>query len=110
VLRRQEALSKIVQYSSQATLCPEQELHSMVISVQQGSDLAENEVIVSAQNVGAVADVHHYVDNVIASLGEDRSVGLRRIVDVAAKSAAWGQYVAPLKTWLDAKHASLVEV
>jgi hypothetical protein len=110
VLRRQEALSKIVQYSSQATLCPEQELHSMVITVQQGSDLAENEVIMSAQNVGAVADVHHYVDNVIASLGEDRSVGLRRIVNVAAKSAAWAQYVAPLKTWLDAKHASLVEV
>lgn len=82
----------------------------MVISVQQGDDMAENEVITTALNVVAVDDAHHYVDDVIASLGEDRAVGLRRIVDVAAKSPAWEHYVAPLRIWLDAKHASLVEV
>jgi ABC-type lipoprotein export system ATPase subunit len=110
VQRRQEALNKIIQYCSHETRCPEQELHSMVISVQQGNDLAENEVIMSALNIGAVADAHHYVDNVVASLGEDRSGGLRRIVEVAAKSTTWGQYVAPLRKWLDEKHANLVEV
>jgi ABC-type lipoprotein export system ATPase subunit len=110
VHRRQVALSKIVQYCPQGLRCPEQELHAMVISVQLGADLAVNEVITAALNVGTVAYAHHYVDNVIASLGDDRSVGLRRIVDVAAKSPAWGQYVVPLKAWFDEKHATLVEV
>jgi len=110
IQRRQEALNKIVQYCPQGLHCPEQELYTMVISIPLGIDLAENEVITAALNVGAVADAHHYVDNVITSLGEDRTIGLRRIVDVAAKCAAWGQYVAPLKAWLDEKHANLVEV
>lgn len=108
-LRRQTALSKIIQYCPSGVRCPEQELHAMVIGIPQGHDSGEDEVIAAALAVGVVADSHHYIDNVIATLGDERAVGLRRIVDVAAKSAVWPKYVVLLKTWLAAKRADLVE-
>lgn len=107
--RRTGALSRIVQFNTLENFCPEQVLHTMVLSVPEGDDLAENEVISAAQSVVAVADVHHYVDNVIELLGEARTVGLRRIIDVAAKATAWGEYVSSLSAWFDAKHPTLVE-
>lgn len=108
-LRRQEALSKIIQYCPTGVRCPEHELHVMVASVPQGSDPAANEVILAAQAVVVVEDAHHYVDKVIDTIGDDRAVGLRRIVDVAAKSEAWGHYVAPLRQWLESKRPNLIE-
>lgn len=108
-LRRQEALSKIVQYCPTGVRCPEHELHAMMISIPQGADHGVNEVIVAAQAIGVVEDPHHYVDKVIDAIGDDRVVGLRRIVEVAAKSEAWPQYVAPLKNWLESKRPNLME-
>lgn len=107
--RRQTALSKIIQYCPNGIRCPEQVLYAMVASIPQGHDSGENEVIAAALGVGAVVNPHHYIDNVIATLGDERAVGLRRIVDIAAKSTAWPQYIAPLKVWFEAKHADLVE-
>lgn len=107
--RRSLALSKITQYCPSGIRCPEHELHAMVCSVAQGNDDGENEVISIALGIGVVADAHHYVDNMISMIGDDRPVGLRRIVDIAAKSVAWPQYVAHLKTWFESKHAGLVE-
>jgi ABC-type lipoprotein export system ATPase subunit len=110
IQRRQEALNKIVQYCTPDGLSPERELHKMIRSVPKGDDPAENEVIEAAFNVVAVVDSHHYVDKVIGFLGDDRVVGLRRIVAVAAKSPAWSQYVSPLKAWFDKKRPMLIEV
>ena len=107
--RRANALSRIVQFASQATRCPEQELHTMLVGLSLGDDVGQNEVVAAAQNIVAVVDVHHYADNVIASLGESRTVGLRRIIDAAANSTAWNAYVAPIRTWLDQKHPALIE-
>lgn len=109
IQRRTNALNKIIQFSTVEKHCPERVLHAMVIAVPQKDDLAENEVIQAAQSVVAVADVHDYVNNIIDQLGDTRTVGLRRIIDVAAKAPAWGDYVSSLSAWFDAKHPTLVE-
>lgn len=109
VQRRTNALNKIIQFSTDEKHCPEQVMHAMAISVPQGENLGENEVIQAAQSVVAVADIHDYVNNIIDQLGDTRTVGLRRIIDVAAKAPAWGGYVSSLSAWFDAKHPTLVE-
>jgi hypothetical protein len=108
-VRRTNALNKIVAFESQHVRCPEHELHSMIITQLQGQDPAENEVIRVAQEIGAVLNAHNYVDDIITKLGENRTVGLRRVIDVAAKSPQWGNYVAPIRAWLDEKSLRLVE-
>lgn len=108
--RRDEALSKIVQFNSQSQLCPEQELHAMIISQQpSGSDPAKDEVITTAHGIVAVADPHDYLNNLIDKLGDRRPVGLQRIIEVAAQSALWNDYIKTVKAWFEEKRPALVE-
>lgn len=108
--RRIQALSIIIQFNTKDNCCPEKMLHQMIVSVELGADEGENEVIKIAREILAVDDPHDYVNNIISSLGEDRSVGIRRIIEVASKSFdAWGEYIAPIKSWLEQKRPELTE-
>lgn len=107
--RRDMALEKIICFITNELHTPEQELHNMVINVSEENDLAENEVILTAQQVINVNDVHDYVNTIINKLGEERVIGLKRIVDIAAKSIGWEKYVSSLRKWFDKKKPTLIE-
>lgn len=108
--RRDEALSKIVQFSSPNKRCPEQELHAMITSQQpSGDNSTEDEVIMAAHNIAAVDNPHDYLDDLIEVLGDSRAAGLRRVVEVAARAAFWNEYTGTVKAWLEEMRPALVE-
>ena len=82
----------------------------MIISQQpSGSDPAKDEVITTAHGIVAVADPHDYLNNLIDKLGDRRPVGLQRIIEVAAQSALWNDYIKTVKAWFEEKRPALVE-
>lgn len=108
--RRLEALSQITQFNSPLLHCPEQELHSMIIAMRPNSGNPEkDEVITAAMSINAEADEHEYLDRLIEKLGDSRTVGLKRVIDVAAESDNWDNYVGSIRNWLAQKSIELVE-
>lgn len=108
--RRQQALSHVRQFTSTANQSPEMRLHTMVKSVPTIGDAETDDVIDAANAIGAVQDNHDLIFNLITRLGCDREIGLNRIVSVASRSAAWSEYVAGVKEWLQSKVATVHEV
>ena len=54
-------------------------------------------------------DNHDYVDQLIERLVYNKRKGLRMIMDLAATSEQWDDYVKPVKEWLEKKKPEVME-
>lgn len=66
-----------------------------------------NELVRAAEAIIAPRDTHLYVDEVIETTGDIRSVGLYRIVKELHKHHEWSNYVINISNWLQNKKAEL---
>ncbi len=107
--RREQALTFIRQFSSPSAESPEKRLHALILSVGNTGDTELDDVISAAHAITVVANDHEYVDKIIEALGSSREVGLNRIIDVAARSDGWEDYVATVRAWFDEKRSQVIE-
>ena len=107
--RREQALTFIRQFSSPSAEPPEKRLHALVRSVGNTGNTELDDVISAAHAITVVANDHEYVDKIIEVLGSSRAVGLNRIIDVAARSDGWDDYVATVRAWFDEKRSQVIE-
>lgn len=61
---------------------------------------AYNEIVEAAQEVGVVANDHHYLSDILTRLGLDERVGLSRVAEIFSNSADWEEFVQPVLGWL----------
>lgn len=97
---RNEAMSKIVQFSLPDGLNPEQYIHSILGATPGGIDPEINEVLAAAREIVGVADTHDYLNDLMERIGWDRPNGLSKIVDIIAQTEAWESYIQPVREWL----------
>lgn len=99
---RDIALEKIIQFRLPEESNPEKHLHSMLIqSNDDNLDEESLEIISVARSINFREDSHDYLGQIIHELGLERSVGLSRIIDIAAKQADWRDLVADIEVWLN---------
>ena len=94
---REQALHKVTQFNLEEDYNPERYICTMIKQLE-GDCL--NEVKIVALEIVNVDNAHKYVDDIIARLGEDRSSGLRRVIELASKSQRWRQYTQSIEDWL----------
>ncbi|KOC89090.1 AAA family ATPase [Winslowiella iniecta] len=98
---REQALRKIFQFRLPEGKNPEQCLHDLIIQIDTNElDEGSIEIIEAARNIHFRDDSHDYLTQIIDSLGVERSVGLTRIVDLAAKHQEWQNIIADVEGWL----------
>lgn len=98
---REQALGKICQFRLPEGKNPEQCLHDLIVQIDnEGLDEDAIEIIEAARTIHFRDDSHDYLTQIINSLGLDRSVGLTRIVDLAAKHHEWQNIIADIEGWL----------
>ncbi len=110
VQRRQQILGAVKMLCpSFGAVPPEVELHQMIRTLPVQQDGGANEIIQIANRIEAVDDTHSFVDQIIETLNVERAVGLSRIVEVAARSLLWNEYVQELREWLIARRPEFEE-
>lgn len=101
VTLREQALEKVSQFRLPEGKNPEQCLHELLTQVDvQNLDDDALEIIETARVIHFREDSHDYLTQIIDMLGLDRSVGLTRIVDLAAKHQHWQEITVDLEHWL----------
>lgn len=95
---REQALHNITQLNLEEGYKPERFICTLIKQLDEGDNL--NEVKVAALEIVNVDNAHKYVDDIIARLGEDRSIGLRRVIELASKSPKWRAYTQTIEDWL----------
>ncbi|WP_428820736.1 AAA family ATPase [Microbulbifer sp. MCCC 1A16149] len=80
---------------------PERYFHASLCQQPATENEAHNEIIEAAQEVGVVANDHHYLSEILTRLGLDDRVGLSRIAEIFSNSANWENFVRPLVDWLE---------
>lgn len=85
-------------------ISPEQFINQVIKQTIAGSDL---EIVKAAEAVIAPIDTHLYIDEVIESIGDTRSVGLYRIIKELRKHNEWSDYVKNVNDWLQNKKSEL---
>lgn len=96
VQARSNAFDAISMFCLPLGFSPEGFLHSLVMDVGD----AGGEVFHAASQIAVVQDSHDFVRSVIAHLGDDRQVGLVKIIDVASKADRWESFVEPIRNWV----------
>lgn len=98
---REEALEKVVQFTLPEDSNPEKYLHTLLIeSDTENLDEESLEIISAARSIHFREDSHDYLGQVIHELGLERSIGLTRIIDIAAKHPQWGELTMDIESWL----------
>ena len=97
---RIEALSKLTQLNLEESIKPEKFICQLIKEQDVNEYL---EVKEAALDIVSVDNGHEYINDLIERLGDDRSSGLKRIVDAASKHLKWEQYVRAVKEWLESK-------
>ena len=94
----------ITSFQLPAGVSPEQFINQIIKQPIADSDL---ELVRAAEAIIAPRDTHLYVDEVIETTGDIRSVGLYRIVKELHKHHEWSNYVININNWLQNKKAEL---
>lgn len=97
---RQAAKALILGFGLPDGQQPERYFHASLCQQFTTSNEAHNEIIEAAQEVGVVANDHHYLSDILARLGLDERVGLSRIAEIFSNSADWDDFVRPVMDWL----------
>jgi len=79
---------------------PERYFHAALCQQPVTDNETHNEVVEAAQDVGVVANDHHYLSDILDRLGLDERVGLSRIAEIFSYSVGWEGFVRPLVDWL----------
>ena len=111
IIRRQQCLNAIGKLCAfgDGGKTPEAQLHKMIKYLPFQQESALNEIIRIAQGVEAVDDNHNFINKIIETLNITRASGLSSIIQVAARSVHWPDYVLELRAWLVARRALYVE-
>jgi ABC-type lipoprotein export system ATPase subunit len=89
---------------------PERYIHALVCQHPASDNEAHNEIIEVAQEVGVVANDHHYLSDVVSRLGLDKRVGLSLIAEIFSTTTDWEAFVSPVVNWLEPRIERLREV
>lgn len=79
---------------------PERYFHASLCQQPATENEAHNEIVEAAQEVGVVADNHHYLSKIFTRLGLDKQVGLTRVAEIFSNSDDWEGFVKPVMNWL----------
>ncbi|RTP91518.1 AAA family ATPase [Enterobacter asburiae] len=98
---REKALEKVIQFSLPEGSNPEKHLHTMLIQSDDANlDEESIEIISVARTIHFRENSHDYLGQIIHELGFERSIGLTRIIDIAAKHPQWLDLTADIESWL----------
>ena len=106
--RRAEIAAKTKDFALPTGFKPEQFLHGLIVGQDpNGMTQSEKEIHQLAASIVNPQDSHDFVDQVVVTLGDNRSSQLARVIPLAAKHQDWAAYVQPLREWLEARKAAL---
>lgn len=106
---RRIALSKIDEFQLPDDMSPEPYLHTLITSIDAGSNDELAEIIDCAKEIQSVDDSHKYIDDLLKRLGWGREVGLSKIVDLVSMSDQWPTYVASVRSWMSEQINAMTE-
>lgn len=99
--QREQMLPAILQYQLPENQKPEFFIRNAVISLPNDILPEEDELRLVLNEIGVVDDDHKYIDDAIRRLDMDYQVGLSKIIEQFAKSEQWGDYISPVRNWLE---------
>ena len=76
-------------------------IRELIISSSDDIISNSNEIKQVLTDIHSVDDDHKYINDAIKRLDYDKAIGLSKIVELAAKSPQWDEYVSPIIEWLD---------
>lgn len=98
---REKALRHIRQFNLPDAHNPEKFIHSIIERLNpEDFEAAEAEIIEAAKTIHFELDKHNYLDQIIITLGLDRSSALTRMIDLASKSEQWDSFVSSIDDYL----------
>lgn len=103
---RETALEKITQFNLEEGYSPERYISKLIKELE---GFEHDEIKSATLEIVNVDNNHKYVDDIIERLGEDRANGLRRIINLAAHSPKWGEYIQLIEDWLILKAPMVME-
>jgi hypothetical protein len=106
---RTNSLEYVRQFIIDDNYKPEKYLHKMLIDLTDQDNEEYNEIIRVARDIRVTDNSHKYVDDIIKRMDFDRSVGLKMIIDVIARSSRWGDYTEEIRNWLISKKDQVSE-
>ena len=113
VARREKGLSVTTDLALPEGERPEHFIHSLLTGLEDAQLPNEEarEVANTAKAIVVTVDKHDYISQLVRDLGygDDRRVGLAKIIDVAALSPQWVDYVKPVHDWLEARKHMVID-
>jgi len=97
---RQAAKALILSFGLPDGQQPERYFHTSLCQQPATDNEAYNEIVEVAQEVGVLANDHHYLSDILTRLGLDERVGLSRVAEIFSNSADWEDFVRPVVDWL----------
>jgi hypothetical protein len=102
-----KALQAIMEFILPDGIKPEKFFHSKIIGADSTTLNPEYlEIKEAATNIHAVDDSHNFIGDIIKRLGYDTN-DYRVIVDFLSGLPFWGNYINPIKEWLQNKKNEL---
>lgn len=100
--------AKIRDLGLPAGLKPEYYLHQLIVA-QDPSVLSpsEKEIHQVASEIVNPGNSHRFINLLVETLGENRSVQLTRVIPLAAKHAGWPAYTNQVREWLEQRKTAL---
>lgn len=100
--RRKKCISGIKKLNPTegANKSPEAQIHRMICELPFGSDEEENDLIRTANEIGAQEDDHLYFTKIFEIFGYEKAEGCEKLVKAASKSPHWDNYIFDLREWL----------
>lgn len=96
------ALRQISQFTLPQNIGPEAYFHSLITILPLTDIGVWNEIIGAAQDINAVPDTHHFIDDVIERLGYGK-YDYKEVVNLLSSLPFWSAYTQPIRTWLQGK-------
>lgn len=100
------ALKQISQFNLPAGTGPEKYFHSIITVIPATNNGVWDEIIGASQDINAVPDTHHFIDDIIERLGYSRN-DYKEVVNLLSSQPFWTVYNDPIRTWLQAKQQEL---
>jgi hypothetical protein len=106
---RSVAFSKIVNLNLPEGCNPEKYFYDQIISLKP-TEHPVAEVLECAQQINCENDPHDYINKIVKELGDQRAVGLSRVIDAVSKTDAWMTYTSLVRMWLEKKKHDVHEI
>lgn len=99
-LKRENALSIIRQYNLAEGQAPENRISNLILSLNS-QDVETLEIQGVVRNIINPRDTHDFVNQAMEQLGFSREQGLTKMIGIAASSAGWAEFTAPIREWME---------